>query len=100
MIHQPLKASRPINLTQYSTRLIAPVICYLSNGKSETSSNIRLNNHRKNVKKPDAILACIYFQERNYVFNKHAKFIIIDKLTNTTKSKDILRQRLIERENF
>ena len=34
------------------------------------------------------------------VFNKHAKFIIIDKLTNTTKSEDTLRQRLIERENF
>ena len=27
-------------------------------GKSETSFNIRLNNHRKDVKKPDAILAC------------------------------------------
>ena len=36
----------------------------------------------------------------NLVFNKHAKFIIIDKLTNTTKSEDTLRQRLIERENF
>ena len=36
----------------------------------------------------------------NLVFKKHAKFIIIDKLTNTTKSEDTLRQRLIERENF
>ena len=51
-------------------------------GKSETSFNIRLNNHRKNMKKPDAILACKHFQEQNYVFNKHAKFIIIDKITN------------------
>ena len=32
--------------------------------------------------------------------NKHAKFIIIDKLTNTKKPKGILRQRLIQRENF
>ena len=54
-----------------------------------------LNNHRKDFKKPDAILAGRHFQERNHIFNKHAKFIIIDKLTNTTKSKDILRQRLI-----
>ena len=69
-------------------------------GKSETIFNIRLNNHRKNVKKPDTILACRHFQERNHVFNKHAKFIIIDKLRNTTKSKGILRQRLVERENF
>ena len=69
-------------------------------GKSETIFNIRLNNHRKNVKKPDAILACRHFPERNHVFNKHAKFIIIGKLRNTTKSKGILRKRLIERENF
>ena len=26
--------------------------------KSETSFNIRLNNHRNNIEKPDAILAC------------------------------------------
>ena len=64
--------------------------------KSETSFSIRLSNHRKNVKNPDGILACRHFQERNHVFNKHAKFIILDKLTNTAKSKDVLRQRLKE----
>ena len=69
-------------------------------GKLETSFNIRLNNHRKDVEKPDAILACRNFQEKNHVFKKHTKFIIIDKLTNTTKSKDTLSQRLIENENF
>ena len=37
---------------------------------------------------------------RNHIFNKHAKFFIIDQLTNTTKSKAILCQRLIEREDF
>ena len=68
--------------------------------KSETSFNIKLNNHHKDVKKPDAILVCRHFEERNHVFSKHANFIIIDKLTNTTKSKYILRQTLIERENF
>ena len=69
-------------------------------GKSETSFNFRVNNHRKDVKNPDAILACRLFQEKKHVFNKHAKFIIIDELRNTTKSNDILHQRLIERENF
>ena len=69
-------------------------------GKSETSFNVKLSNHPKDVKKPDATLACRHFQEKKHVFNKHAKFIIIDKLTNTTNSKDILRQRLIERKNF
>ena len=66
-------------------------------GKSETSFNIRLNNHGKEVKKPDAILLCRHFQEKNHIFNKHAKIIIIGKRTNTTKLKDILSKRLIEK---
>ena len=37
---------------------------------------------------------------KKHVFNKHPEFIIIDKLTNITKSKDILRKGLIEREGF
>ena len=69
-------------------------------GKSETSFNIKLKNHCKDVEKPDAILACRHFQEKKHVFSKHTKFTIIDKLANTTKSKDVLCQRLTERENF
>ena len=65
-------------------------------GKSETSFNIRLNNNFKGVKKHDAILACRHFQKKTF----STKFSIIDKLTNTTKSKHMLCQRLIERENF
>ena len=68
--------------------------------KSETSFNIRLNNHRKDVKKPDTILSCRPLQERNHVFNKHAKLIIIENLKNTTRSKEVVRQRLIEIEIF
>ena len=30
-------------------------------GKAETSLNIRLNNHRKDVQKVDAIMACKHF---------------------------------------
>ena len=67
-----------------STHVIYLMECTLCKkqyvGKWETCFNIRLNNHRKDVKKPDAILVCRHFQERNLVFNKHAKFIIIDKL--------------------
>ena len=40
------------------------------------------------------------FSRKKHKFNKHTKFIIIDKLTNTKKPKEILRQRLIEREHF
>ena len=38
------------------------------------------------------------FPRKSYNFN--AKFIIIDKLTNTKKPKEILRKHLIQRENF
>ena len=48
-------------------------------GKAETTFNLRLAIHRKYTKKPNSILACKYFQEKGHNFNKHAKFIIIDK---------------------
>ena len=69
-------------------------------GKAETTFNIRLNNHRKDTKKPTAILACRRFQQLGHNFNSHAKFIIVDKLVNTSRFKDILRERLIQPENF
>ena len=69
-------------------------------GKAETAFNIRLNNHRKETKNPNAVLACKHFQQQGHKFNSHAKFIIIGKLVNTSSSKDILCERLIQRENF
>ena len=45
--------------------------------KSETSFNIRLNNQRKDVTKPDTTLACRHFQGKKN----------IDKPSNATKSK-------------
>ena len=78
--------------------------CILCNkqyvGKAETSFNIRLNNHRKYVKKADVIMADKHSQQESHNFNKHAEFTIIDQLTNTSKSKETLTQRLIEREHF
>ena len=67
--------------------------------KSKTSFRIKLNNHRKHVKELVAILACKHIVEKNDV-SMHAKFIIIDKLINTTKSKSILSQIMIEKENL
>ena len=69
-------------------------------GKVDTAFHIRLNSHGKDTKDPNAILACRHFQQQGHNFNSHAKFIIIDKLVNTSSSKDILRERLIQRENF
>ena len=59
-------------------------------GKAETAINIRLNNHRKDVKDPNAIIACKHFQAVGHNFNKHAKFIIIFKLVNVNNTKYML----------
>ena len=69
-------------------------------GKTDTAFNIRLNNHRKDTKNLSAILACRHFQQQGRNFNSHAKFIIIDELVNTSSSKDILREHLIQLQNI
>ena len=55
--------------------------------KAETPFNVRLNNHRNDIKNPHpkTILAHKHLQEKSHNFNKHAKFIIIDKLTDKKK---------------
>ena len=78
---------------------------YLGNiqyvGKSETPFNIRLNNHRKDVKNPNAIPACKYFNRHNHDFNNHGKIITIEQLRNIgTTSTETLKERLNQRENF
>ena len=69
-------------------------------GKGETAFKIRLDNHRKVTKDPNTILPYRHFQQQGRNCNNHAKFIIINELVNTSSSKDILRKRLIKRENL
>ena len=57
--------------------------------KAETRFNIRLNNHRKDTKDPNIILACRHFQQQVHIFKSHAIFLIIDKLVNTLSSKNM-----------
>ena len=44
--------------------------CYICNiqyvGKSETPLNIRLSNHRKDIKNANAMPACKHFKKRNH----------------------------------
>ena len=69
--------------------------------KSETSFNIRLNNHRKDIKKPNAIETCKHFNNNERTFSKHGKFIIIEQLQNiNTTSTETLKLRLKERKNI
>ena len=79
--------------------------CYICNiqyvGKSETPFNIRLNNHRKDVKNPNAIPACKHFNRHDHDFKNHRKTIIIEQLRNIrTISNETLKEKLKQRENF
>ena len=61
-------------------------------GKAETTFNIRLNNHRKDVNNPKSIPADLHFRKPGYLFNLHAKFILIKQLSNIhTTDKDTLK---------
>ena len=79
--------------------------CYICNiqyvRKSETPFNIRLNNHRKDIKSPNAIPACKHFNRHDHDFNNHEKIIIIEQLRNIlTASSETLKERLKQQENF
>ena len=70
-------------------------------GKSETPLNLKLNNHRKDVNNTKAIPACSHFKIHGHNFMKHAKFTLIEQLTEISNvSKDTLRLRLKRREDF
>ena len=69
-------------------------------GKSETPFNIRLNNHRKDVKRSDSIPACQHFNNNRHEFNRDAKFTLIEQLRNTNIDPSIRTKRLKEREDF
>ena len=69
--------------SEYVIYLMKCILCkkqYV--GKAKTAFNLRLNNHRRDTKKPNSILACKHFQQEVHNFNKHAKFTFIDKLVN------------------
>ena len=70
-------------------------------GKAETAFNIRLNNHRKDVNNPKSIPADLHFGKPGHSFNLHAKFALIEQLSNIhTTDRDTLKFRLKRREDF
>ena len=70
-------------------------------GKSETSFNIRLSNHRKDIKKLNAIEVSKHLNSIEHSFSKHGKFIIFEQLRNiNTNTTETPKLRLKERENF
>ena len=69
--------------SNYVIYLLECIMCKIQYvGKSETSFNIRLNNHRKDIKKPNTIEACKHFNNNEHIFSKHGKFTITEQLQN------------------
>ena len=69
-------------------------------GKSEWPMNIRVNKHRNDVLRTDAIPVCRHFSQCNHSFIDHARFTIIEQLEDQGKSLATLRKILEEREDF
>ena len=53
-------------------------------GKSETTFNLRLNNHRKDVSKQNSLQA---YHINTYNLNKPPKFTLIEQLNDTNIDK-------------
>ena len=93
------------NINCKSTFLIYLHECNICNiqyvGKIETTLNIPLNNHRKDVKDQNALPVDKHFTLPGHHFNKNAKFTLIEKLTNRNKvANETLKEKLKNRENF
>ena len=88
--------------SNYVIYLLEWILCKIQHvGKSETSFNIRLNNHRKDIKKPNTIEACKHFNNNEHTFSTHEKFIIIEQVRNiNTIPTETLKLRLREKDNF
>ena len=69
-------------------------------GKAKTEFNIRLNNHRKDEWKPDAITASRHFSGKSHNFNTHATFILIEQIRHVDIDTEEIKERLKQREKF
>ena len=63
-------------------------------GKAETEFNIRLNNHWKDVWKPDAIPESRHFSGKNNNFNTHATFILIEQIRRVDIDTGIITDKI------
>ena len=69
-------------------------------GKSEHPMNIRINKHRDDVSRPDAIKVCQHFNTNSHKFNRDAIFTIIEQLQRQNRSIAEMRHILEGREDF
>ena len=69
-------------------------------GKSEWAMNIRINKHRDDVLREDAILACQHYKQTSHSFNGDATFTIIETLKDQGKELTSMRRTLEDHEDF
>ena len=87
--------------SKYAIYLMECTKCKLQHvGKAETELNLRINNHRKDVLKLNAIPVNRHFAQRDHDFNTDARFTIIEKLQNTKLSEESITELLKKRANF
>ena len=71
--------------SQWIIYLLEYILCNIEHiGKSETSFDIRLNNHRKDVSNPKAIPVCVHFRTEGHNFVQHPK-IIDNRITDRNR---------------
>ena len=62
--------------------------------------NIRINKHRDDVTREDAIQVCQHFNQTSHKFEDHARFTIIETLKDQNKDLVTKRRTLEDREDF
>ena len=60
----------------------------------------RLNNHRNDGNKQNSLQADQHFRLPRHSFIKHAKFTLIEQLSDTNIGKELLKHKLKKREDF
>ena len=87
--------------SKYAIYLLGYTKCKIQYvGKAETEFSIRFSNHRKELWKPDPILASRHFSDKDNSFNTHAIFILIEQIRHIDIDKDKNKEILKQRQNF
>ena len=70
-------------------------------GKVEKQKmNKRVNKHRNDVKRPDAITIDKHFNDPEHDFNRDFRVIVIEEITKRDLSDEQMRNLLLRREDF
>ena len=69
-------------------------------GKSEQPAHIRFNGHHSDAKNTNKLADDPHFLEPGHIFDKDAKFSIIEKFKNTYQRKENLANLLMRRDDF